>query len=130
MSRETTFEHDLDPQRDRDTLSRMLVDLCERVSGDLKRRGYMGKTIGVKLRYGNFRTVTRETTLEHATYEQQTIIGAARTCLKRVGLDRKLRLLGVRVGSLVRAGQEEQDSRLDRPSPEQSKAGESSRLFD
>jgi DNA polymerase-4 len=127
LSRETTFDHDLDPQRDRDTLSRMLVDLCERVSGDLKRRGYVGKTIGVKLRYGNFRTVTRETTLEHATYEPQTIIAAARACLKRVALDRKLRLLGVRVGSLVRADQEGQD---DRPSPEQSKAGESSRLFD
>lgn len=129
LSRETTFEHDLDPQRDRDTLSRMLVDLCERVSGDLKRRGYMGKTIGVKLRYGNFRTVTRETTLEHATCERQTIIAAARACLKRVGLDRKLRLLGVRVGSLVRASQE-QDSKLDRPSAEQGEAGESSRLFD
>ena len=130
LSRETTFERDLDPERDRDALSQTLLALCERVGGDLRRKGYAGKTIGVKLRYEDFQTVTRDTTLEHPTGDPQTIRRAARASLKRVALDRKLRLLGVRVGSLVRAGQEQPDSRLDRPSEHNGEAGESLQLFD
>ena len=130
LSRETTFERDLDPERDREALSRTLLTLCERVGGDLQRKGYVGKTIGVKLRYEDFRTVTRDTTLEHPTGDPQAIRRAARASLKRVALDRRLRLLGVRVGSLVRAGQERPDSRLDRPSAKVGDAGESLRLFD
>lgn len=102
ISRETTFERDLDPRGDRELLSQILLDLCERLSADLSRKGYAGKTIGVKLRYADFTTVTRDVTLERATSEAQTIRGAARTCLKRTVLDRKLRLLGIRVGALLR----------------------------
>jgi DNA polymerase-4 len=130
VSRETTFERDLDPLRDREALSRTLLELCERLGRDLGRKGWAGRTIGIKLRYGDFRTVTRETTLEHATGDPQTIRSVARLCLKRVALDRKLRLLGVRVGSLARIAQEGQDSTPDRPSGEQREAGASSRPFD
>ncbi len=80
VSRETTFERDLHPQRDRAALSQILLALCERVGSDLQRKGYVGKTIGVKLRYEDFRTVTRDTTLEHPTGDPQTIRRAARTC--------------------------------------------------
>jgi DNA polymerase IV len=130
VSRETTFERDLDPLRDREALSRTLLELCERLGSDLGRNGHAGKTIGVKLRYQDFQTVTRETTLEHATGDPQTIRSAARVCLKRVALDRKLRLLGVRVGSLVRTAQEGQDSRPGRPSAEQGEAATGLRLSD
>ena len=102
ISRETTFERDLHPRADRDALSVILLDLCRRLSEDLARKGYLGKTIGIKLRYADFRTVTRDLTLERATADAQTIRGAARACLKRVALDRRLRLLGVRAGSLAR----------------------------
>jgi DNA polymerase-4 len=129
VSRETTFERDLHPLRDREALSRILVGLCESLSSDLQRKGYVGKTIGVKLRYDDFRTVTRDTTLERHTSDPRTIRSAARTCLKRVALDRKLRLLGVRAGSLVRAGQEGQ-ARNPAPSEEERETGESLRLFD
>ena len=103
--------------------------LCENLSSDLRRKGYVGRTIGIKLRYDDFRTVTRDTTLEHPTGDPRTIRSAARTCLKRVALDRKLRLLGVRAGSLVRAGQEGQ-ARNPAPSEEERETGESLRLFD
>ncbi len=125
VSRETTFERDLDPERDREALSRTLLALCERVGSDLERKGYAGKTVGVKVRYADFRTISRDTTLEHPTRDPQTIRRAARGALKRVALDRKLRLLGVRVGSLVRAGEHGQDSR-----PRQSEGSENFRLFD
>jgi DNA polymerase-4 len=129
VSRETTFERDLHPRRDREALSNILTALCDSLSSDLRRKGYAGRTIGVKLRYDDFRTVTRDTTLEHPTGDAQAIRSAARTCLKRVALDCKLRLLGVRAGSLVRAGQE-QVTGPHRPSAEEGEIGESLRLFE
>ncbi len=103
ISRETTFERDLHPVQDRNTLSAIFTELCVRVAEDLARKHYVGRTIGIKLRYDDFRTVTRDHTLELPTGEAKTIRRAAGECLKRVPLDRKLRLLGVRVGSLLPA---------------------------
>jgi len=103
MSRETTFERDLHPVRDRDALSAVFTELCERVAEDLRRKGYVGRTIGIKLRFDDFSTVTRDRTLEACTDDARTIRRAAGTCLKRVPLERRLRLLGVRVGALVPA---------------------------
>jgi DNA polymerase-4 len=102
LSRETTFERDLDQRRDREELSRILVGLCERVAGDLERKGYLGRTIGVKLRYADFAIVTRDVTLDRPTRDAAAIRDAVRQCLRRVTFDRRLRLLGVRVGTLVR----------------------------
>ncbi|OGA52576.1 MAG: DNA polymerase IV [Betaproteobacteria bacterium RIFCSPLOWO2_12_FULL_62_13] len=103
ISRETTFEHDLHPVRDRERLSRIFTDLCVRVAGDLERKGYVGKTIGLKLRYDNFKTVTRDRTLDRPTQDAGTIRRAAGECLKRVPLNRRIRLLGVRIGALSKA---------------------------
>jgi DNA polymerase-4 len=104
VSRETTFEHDLHPVRDRERLSQIFTDLCVRVAGDLERKGYVGRTVGLKLRYDNFKTVTRDRTLESSTRDAAAIRRAAGECLKRVPLDRRIRLLGVRIGALSRAG--------------------------
>jgi DNA polymerase-4 len=103
ISRETTFERDLSVARDRGQLSEIFTALCAGVSGDLKRKGYVGRTIGLKLRYDNFRTVTRDRTIERPTDDAQVIRRAAGECLKRVPLDRRIRLLGVRVGALCPA---------------------------
>jgi DNA polymerase-4 len=106
ISRETTFEDDLHPVRDREQLSRIFTDLCVRVADDLQRKGYVGKTIGLKLRYDNFKTVTRDCTIDAPTRDPVRIRRAAGECLKRVALDRRIRLLGVRVGSLSKPGSE------------------------
>jgi DNA polymerase IV len=106
MSRETTFERDLHAQHDRAELSRIFTQLCEQVAADLQRKGYAGRTVGIKLRFDDFRTVTRDLTLAEATADAATIRRAAGECLKRVNLTRRLRLLGVRAGSLHRAGSE------------------------
>jgi DNA polymerase-4 len=105
ISRETTFEDDLHPVRDREQLSRIFTDLCVRVAEDLQRKGYVGKTIGLKLRYDNFKTVTRDCTIDEPTRDPARIRKAAGECLKRVALDRRIRLLGVRIGSLTRPGE-------------------------
>jgi len=100
ISRETTFEEDLHPVRDKERLSRVFTDLCVRVAADLARKGYLGKTIGLKLRYDNFKTVTRDRTLDEPTGDAAAIRRAAGECLKRVPLERRIRLLGVRVAAL------------------------------
>ena len=102
ISRETTFERDLHPVRDRETLSQIFTDLCVRVAADLERKGYVGKTVGLKLRYDNFKTVTRDCTMEEPTRDAAVIRRAAGSCLRRVALDRRIRLLGVRMSALAK----------------------------
>jgi DNA polymerase-4 len=102
LSRETTFERDLHAVRDREALSAIFTQLCTQVAADLQRKGYVGKTIGIKLRYDNFQSVTRDQTLSIHIDDAKTIRQIAGQCLKRVDLTRRLRLLGVRVGSLVK----------------------------
>jgi DNA polymerase-4 len=115
-SRETTFERDLHARRDRSTLSAAFTALCERVADDLKHMGYAGRTIGIKIKYQDFRTVTRDLTLPKPTRDAAAIRRAAGECLKRVDLDRKIRLLGVRVGGLVQygSGMEEENIPMQR----------------
>ena len=103
ISRETTFDRDLHPVRDRARLSRIFTELCEQVGSDLQRKHYVGRTIALKLRFDDFRTVTRAHTLDQPTDDARTIRLAAGTCLKRVELDRRIRLLGVRVDALTHA---------------------------
>ena len=103
MSRETTFERDLHAVRDRSELGAVFTRLCEQVAQDLQRKGYVGKTIGIKLRFDDFSIVTRDHTLPHYTDDAAAIRAAAGQCLKRAPLAKRLRLLGVRVGSLLGA---------------------------
>lgn len=104
MSRETTFERDLHAVRDKAQLGAVFTDLCVRVAEDLRRKGYVGRTVGIKLRFDDFHTVTRDLTLPAAIADAVGIRAAAGQCLKRVDLSRRLRLLGVRVATLQRAG--------------------------
>ncbi|MFT3736795.1 MAG: DNA polymerase IV [Rhodocyclaceae bacterium] len=101
ISRETTFERDLHPRQDRTQLGEILTHLCERLAADLLRKAYVAKTIGIKLRYDDFRSVTRDLTLPEPVQDAASVLRAARECLKRVPLDRRLRLLGVRASALL-----------------------------
>ncbi|MBA3772908.1 MAG: DNA polymerase IV [Ramlibacter sp.] len=118
MSRETTFDRDLHAVRDKEELGAIFTQLCMKVAGDLQRKGYVGKTIGIKLRYDDFRIATRDQTIDHFTADGKTIRQTAGQCLKRVDLGRRLRLLGVRVGNLAKA-----DAPETRPVPRAKPSG-------
>ena len=105
MSRETTFERDLHAVRDKAELGAIFTRLCEQVAADLQRKGYAAKTIGIKLRYDDFKIATRDQTAAVPTDDARTIRQLAGQCLKRVPLDQRLRLLGVRAGALVKASE-------------------------
>src|SRR5690606_21282643 len=100
ISRETTFERDLDVVQDRARLSEIFTGLCEQLEGDLKRKQVTGRTVGIKLRFADFRTVTRDFTLDRDVADAQSIRAAAGQCLKRVSFEDRIRLLGVRVSNL------------------------------
>ena len=102
MSRETTFERDLHAVHDRAELGAIFTRLCAQVADDLQRKGYVGRTIGIKLRFADFKSLTRDLTLPTPTADAQAIRRAAGQCLKRAPLARRFRLLGVRVGALQR----------------------------
>jgi DNA polymerase-4 len=105
MSRETTFERDLHAVRDKAELGAIFTRLCQQVAADLQRKGYVAKTIGIKLRYDDFRIATRDQTAQNYTADASVIRKIAGQCLKRVPLDQRLRLLGVRASALAKAGE-------------------------
>lgn len=101
ISRETTFERDLHAVRDRSELGAIFTRLCEQLASDLARKGFATRTIGIKLRFDDFKSVTRDISLPSHTLDAHAIRRAAGECLKRVDLSRRLRLLGVRAGALA-----------------------------
>lgn len=105
VSRESTFERDLDVRTDRASLSEIFTGLCFRVAEDLDRKGLVARTIGIKLRYADFRSVTRDSTVLSPVCSGEAIRKLAGECLRRVPLDRKIRLLGVRASGLSKRGE-------------------------
>jgi DNA polymerase-4 len=102
MSRETTFERDLHASRDKAELGAVFTRLCEQVAQDLQRKGYVGRTISVKLRDDRFKISSRSHSLSAPVDDAASIRRAAGLALKRAPLQRPLRLLGVRVDGLTR----------------------------
>jgi DNA polymerase IV len=89
MSRETTFERDLHAVQDKAVLGQVFTELCESVAADLLRKGYKGRTIGIKLRWGNFKIATRDITLDTATDDPKLIRRTAGLALKRYSINSK-----------------------------------------
>jgi DNA polymerase-4 len=100
ISRETTFERDLHPRHDRDELGRIFTRLCEQLASDLARKAYAAKTIGVKLRFDDFKIVTRAVTSDKWLQDATAIRHCAGRALKKAPLEKRLRLLGVRAEHL------------------------------
>lgn len=93
VSRETTFSRDL---RDINGLKRHLWRLSKSVAQRLARAGVAAGTITIKLRYGNFDTLTRQMSLDAPTDDAVRIYGAALVLLEQTrDRGRPVRLLGV-----------------------------------
>lgn len=93
-SAETTFETDT---RDRDFLRTWLLRHAERVGRSLRRQGLAGRTITLKIKYADFKQITRQATLPARTSSTETIYEAACGLLAALSLEGKVRLIGVGV---------------------------------
>lgn len=95
LSREVTFAEDIGDQQ---MLRKELLSLSGSVARLMRRRGLRGRTIKLKLRYSDFKTLTRQVTMEAATDLEQVIYDqAARLLDKAWDRRRKVRLIGVGV---------------------------------
>lgn len=99
---ENTFDVD---QHDRAVLDRELLRLSERVAATLRGKGLRGRTVSIKLRFADFRTITRARTLFSATDVAREIHGTAVSLLTdamgTAAGESAVRLLGVRVEGLA-----------------------------
>jgi DNA polymerase IV len=101
ISRETTFERDMHAVRDKAELGTVFTRLCERLAEDLVRKGYLAKTVGVKVKYDDFKTATRDHSLDTAIQNASELRAAAGLALKRMPLAKRIRLLGVKASALL-----------------------------
>jgi DNA polymerase-4 len=81
-------------------LARVLAQ-SERVGARLREHGLAGRTVTLKVKYADFRQVTRRTTLAAPTSDGKVIYEAARAQLARVELDVPVRLSGVTVSGFA-----------------------------
>jgi DNA polymerase-4 len=97
MSRETTFQKDTDNWN---VISKNLAELSRDVVDSMKGSGYKGKTVTIKIRFSDFKTYTRAKTLDDFTDSLEIIRKAAFEAFGKIELEKKVRLIGVRVSSL------------------------------
>lgn len=110
---EETFETDVD---DPEVIRRELLRLAERVGERLRAGGHAARTVSVKLRMANFKTITRSRTLAEPTDLARVIYITACELYEGAGLERvRLRLVGVRAENLLPAGEAPRQLALDEP---------------
>lgn len=98
LSTEHTFAEDI---RDSAILRAWLIDLCEQVGFRIRQHGFYGRTVQIKLRFADFRTITRAQTLYKPSQSTADISHTALELLARARPDQSaVRLLGVGISGL------------------------------
>jgi DNA polymerase-4 len=99
ISTEETFEYDVRDERELiAVLKTQSIELAQR----LERENAGARTVGIKIKLGNFTLVGRQTHLVEPTRAPRAIFRAAVLCLRRARLEgAPVRLLGTRVASIV-----------------------------
>ena len=101
VGHEETFATDRFDYR---SIHRDLVAMSDRVASRLRRAGLGGRTVTVKVRFGDFRTITRSVSGDRAIDTAPAVLDRARRLLADVDLSPGIRLLGVSVSGLAGAG--------------------------
>ncbi|MPY92768.1 MAG: DNA polymerase IV [Acidimicrobiia bacterium] len=97
VGHEETFAHDL---LDREACERELLRLADAVGARLRRHGLVSRTATIKVRFGDFRTITRSRTLAEPTDSATVLYREARRLFDQVPLEAGIRLLGVSASGL------------------------------
>ena len=96
---EETFERDIDSTEE---VLRELLRLSDRTAGRLRGKGLCGRTVTIKVRFSNFKTITRSRTHDHELDTPFEIYDVARDLYERLDPDRpRIRLLGVSVSGVI-----------------------------
>jgi DNA polymerase-4 len=97
-----------DDTRDPAVLKRYMLGQAERVGRSLRKKGFSGRTVTIKIKHADFRQVTRRATLDGATHSAKVIYGEAVKLLAAYPLESDVRLVGVGVSGLEPAGRRSQ----------------------
>jgi len=96
---EETFTRDIDSSEE---VLRELLRLSDRTAGRLRAKGLCGRTVTIKVRFSNFKTITRSRTTEHEVDTPFEIYDVARELYLKLDPERpRIRLLGVSVSGVV-----------------------------
>jgi DNA polymerase-4 len=98
VSSENTFHENTD---DMEFLMRELVRMTEKVAHELREDNLMAGVIAVKIRYPNFETTSRQTTIPYTFYDDELIPVAKDLFHKLYRPGEKVRLMGVRLAELT-----------------------------
>ena len=98
IGRETTFATNI---VDRDLLETELLKIAVDVGRRLRKEALRGKTITVKVRYDDFRTVSRSHTLSQATDLDDVIFKESCNLFREISLKQPLRLIGLSLHNLT-----------------------------
>jgi DNA polymerase-4 len=101
IGHEQTYARDL---RRRSDLDQELTGLSDAVASRLRRAGVAGRTVTLKVRFGDFRTITRSVTLAAPVDDAPVVRRSAGSLLDGVDTTPGVRLLGVSVSQLVEGG--------------------------
>jgi DNA polymerase-4 len=95
---EETFPRDIDR---RDALHREIVRLADKVSARVRHAGYVARTFTLKVRFGDFNTITRSRTLPDGTATSTVVAAIARDLLASIDVSVGVRLLGISASQLA-----------------------------
>jgi len=101
IGHEETFAHD---RHDLASLRHELVRLADAVAARLRAAGVAGRTVSIKVRFHDFRTISRAVTLAAAVDTGPQLVQAASTLLERIDPTAGVRLLGIHVSHLTEDG--------------------------
>jgi DNA polymerase-4 len=101
VGHEETFARD---HHELETLQREAVRMADAVASRLRGHDLAGRTVNIKVRFHDFRTITRAVTLPAAVDTGPVIARAAKDLLEQVDPSSGVRLLGVSVSNLVDEG--------------------------
>lgn len=97
LGRERTFRENTN---DINILKQYLREISEKVENDLEKKDLQGKTVNLKLKNSDFKTITRATTLQEPIYKREDIYKSASELLNEVYKNEYIRLIGISLSKL------------------------------
>ena len=125
ISNENTLEEDTD---DLEILKRHIMDQAETVGRRLRRHNLKGRTITLKLKYSDFRLITRSHTIEGPTDSTTIIAKTACQLLRKEKRPLRVRLIGIGVSGFEKDVQ--QLVLFDKPTEEDEKQARVDKVMD
>ena len=127
ISAAETFSTDLDNPIE---ILQEFLRMTKKATARLREKGLFAKTISIKVRFADFKSLTRDVTTGFTTSTADEILQAARACLKKIPFEQKgahstIRLLGIKASHLITPA----DAALEQAAQENRRSKGQAQLF-